>query len=42
MHPDKATRTVVNIPIDTQSDVTTALREYLTDVHEIVPDLVSG
>jgi hypothetical protein len=42
MHPDKATRTVVNIAIDTQSDVTTALREYLTNVHEIVPDLVSG
>jgi hypothetical protein len=42
MHPAKATRTIVNIAIDTQSDVTTALREYLTDVHEIVPDLVSG
>ncbi len=28
--------------IDTQSDVTTALREYFTDVRDVIPDLVSG
>jgi hypothetical protein len=38
MHPD----TIVNLAIDTQSDVTTALREYLTDVHAIIPDRVVG
>jgi hypothetical protein len=42
MHPNKATRTIVNLTIDMQSDVTTALREYLTDVRVIIPDLVSG
>jgi hypothetical protein len=34
VHPNKATRTIVNIAIDTQFDVTTALREYLTDVQK--------
>ncbi len=28
--------------IDTQSDITTALREYLTDVRDVIPDVVSG
>jgi hypothetical protein len=30
------------IAIDTQSDVTTCLREFLVDVHAIVPDIVEG
>ncbi len=30
------------VAIDTQSDVTTCLREYLTDVRPIVPDIVEG
>jgi hypothetical protein len=30
------------VALDTQSDVTTCLREFLTDVHTIVPDVVSG
>jgi hypothetical protein len=30
------------IAIDTQSDVTTCLREYLTEVRSIVPDIVEG
>jgi hypothetical protein len=44
MHPDKAKRTIINLAIDrhTLSDVTTALREYLTDVHAIIPDRVAG
>jgi hypothetical protein len=31
-HPSKPSRTEAKVAIDTQSDVTTALREYLTDV----------
>jgi hypothetical protein len=30
------------VALDTQSDVTTCLREYLSDVHRISPDTVSG
>ncbi len=30
------------IALDTQSDVTTCLRKYLSDVHQIAPDTVSG
>jgi hypothetical protein len=30
------------VAIDTQSDVTTCLRELLVDVHAIVPDIVEG
>jgi hypothetical protein len=30
------------VALDTQSDVTTCLREYLVDVHAIVPDVVDG
>jgi hypothetical protein len=30
------------VALDTQSDVTTCLREFLTDVHAIVPDVVEG
>jgi hypothetical protein len=37
-HPSQPSRIQAKIAIDTQSDVTTALREYLTDVREIVPD----
>jgi hypothetical protein len=41
-HPAKATRTIVNMAIDTQSDVTTALWEHLTDIRGIIPDHVAG
>ncbi len=41
-HPSKSSRTEAQVAIDTQSDVTTALREYLTDIREIIPDRVSG
>jgi hypothetical protein len=41
-HPSKPSRTEAKVAIDTQLDVTTALREYLTDVKEIIPDRVSG
>jgi hypothetical protein len=37
-HPSKPSRTEAQVVIDTQSDVTTALREYLTDIREIIPD----
>jgi hypothetical protein len=30
------------VAIDTQSDVTTCLREFLVDIHAIVPDIVEG
>jgi hypothetical protein len=30
------------VALDTQSDVTTCLREYLVDVHAIVPNVVDG
>jgi hypothetical protein len=30
------------VALDTQSDVTTCLREYLSDVHPVLPDTVSG
>jgi hypothetical protein len=30
------------IASDTQSDVTTCLREYLSDVHPVIPDIISG
>jgi hypothetical protein len=41
-HPSQPNRAEAKVAIDTQSDVTTALREYLTDVRDVIPDLVSG
>ncbi len=40
-HPETGT-VEATIALDTQSDVTTCLREYLSDVHQIIPDTVSG
>ncbi len=41
-HSAKSGPVRVKVALDTQSDVTTCLREYLMDVHPIVPDEVSG
>jgi hypothetical protein len=35
-------RIKIQIAIDTQSDINTALKEHLTDVRDIIPDEVSG
>ena len=40
-HPDSGTQEV-KVALDTMSDVTTCLREFLSDVHPILPDSVSG
>ncbi len=40
-HPDKGNHQA-QVALDTQSDVTTCLRQYLSDVMLIVPDVVEG
>jgi hypothetical protein len=40
--PGHHARAKVKVAIDTQSDVTTALQEYVTNIKEILPDRVHG
>jgi hypothetical protein len=40
-HP-RTGKTEAKVALDTQSDVTTCLREYLSDIRPIIPDTVSG
>jgi hypothetical protein len=40
-HPSRG-RKENKLALDTQSDVTTCLREFLSDIHPILPDIISG